>query len=161
MFEKFDKFMLKIMNVILFFTFVMLLVLVSAQVYVSMFTTNSLTWSEELSTFIMIWMVLLASVVVFRNKGHIWVENVTDHIAGPTKNIVLALGNFASLLFFVLIIYGAFTLLPTVHSQLSPACKIPMSYIYFAVPLSFSFTCVYALRDIYTELTSMNKKTED
>lgn len=152
MFERFDKLLLKLLNVVVFFSFAMLLILVSAQVYVRMFTTNSLTWSEELSTFIMIWMVLLASVLVFRDKGHIWVENVTDGLSGQLRSIALATSNFASLVFLMLVIYGAFTLLPTVHSQLSPACKIPMSYIYFSVPLSFAITCVYAVRDIYLEI---------
>lgn len=152
MFERFDKLLLKLLNAVVFFSFAMLLILVSAQVYVRMFTTNSLTWSEELSTFIMIWMVLLASVLVFRDKGHIWVENVTDGLSGQLRSIALATSNFASLVFLMLVIYGAFTLLPTVHSQLSPACKIPMSYIYFSVPLSFAITCVYAVRDIYLEI---------
>lgn len=152
MFEKFDKVLLKLLDMVVFFSFVMLLILVSAQVYVRMFTTNSLTWSEELSTFIMIWMVLLASVLVFRGKGHIWVENITDGLSEQIKPVVLATSNFASLVFLLLIIYGAFTLLPTLHSQLSPACKIPMSYIYFAVPLSFCLTCIYAVHDIYVEI---------
>lgn len=152
MFEIFDKIFSKILNVVIFLCFVLLLILVSAQIYVRMFTTSSLTWSEELSTYLMIWMVLLASVVVFKENGHIWVENVTDHLSEGTKPIVIAISNYACVIFFMLVSYGAFTLLPTVHSQLSPACKIPMSYMYFALPLSFMLTCIYAVRDIITEM---------
>ena len=155
MFEKIDTAVSGALKFLVFVCFVLLLVLVSAQVYVRMFTTSSLTWSEELSTFVMIWMVLLASVLVYRNKGHIWVENLTSSLTGPAKSVVLSISSFACLLFMVLIIFGAFRLLPTVHSQLSPACKIRMSYIYFALPFSFFLTCIYAVRDIYEELRSL------
>ena len=157
LFDAIDRWFVRILSAVVFLTFAALVVLVTMQIYVRFFTASSLTWSEELSTYIMIWMVLIASVLVFRNKGHIWVENVVDILPKTAKPLVLAISNLFVLLFYVIIIWGSLTLLPTVHSQLSPACKIPMSYLYFAMPFSMVLTTFYIVRHIYDEVTEFIK----
>jgi TRAP-type C4-dicarboxylate transport system permease small subunit len=157
LFDIVDKWFVRILSAVIFITFSALVVLVTMQIYVRFFTTSSLTWSEELSTYIMIWMVLMASILVFRNKGHIWVENVIDILPAMVKPLVLAVSNVFVLVFYVIIIWGAITLLPTVHSQLSSACKIPMSYLYFAMPFSMVLTIFYIVRHIYDEVTEFIK----
>lgn len=157
-FEKIDKWLIKILTFMVVSSFVLLVILVSMQVFIRFFTKSSLTWSEELSTFIMVWMVLFASVLVTRNHGHIWVENFMEKITGSTRYLFLGIGNVLVAVFLLIIIWGSFILLPTVHSQIAPATKICMSYIYLAVPLSMGLSLIYVIADIIREFTRFLKE---
>lgn len=157
-FEKIDKWLIKILTFMVVSSFVLLVILVSMQVFIRFFTKSSLTWSEELSTFIMVWMVLFASVLVTRNHGHIWVENFMEKITGSTRYLLLGIGNVLVAVFLLIIIWGSFILLPTVHSQIAPATKICMSYIYLAVPLSMGLSLIYVIADIIREFTRFLKE---
>lgn len=158
MFETIDRWLTKILNFVVVTAFVLLVILVSMQVFIRFFTKSSLTWSEELSTFIMVWMVLFASVLVTRNHGHIWVENFMEKITGSTRYLFLGIGNVLVAVFLLIIIWGSFILLPTVHSQIAPATKICMSYIYLAVPLSMGLSLIYVIADIIREFTRFLKE---
>lgn len=157
MFETIDRWLTKILNFVVVTAFVLLVILVSMQVFVRFFTTSSLTWSEELSTFIMVWMVLFASVLVTRSHGHIWVENFIEKITGSTKPLLLGISNAMVAVFLLIIIWGSFILLPTVHSQIAPATKISMSYIYLAIPLSMGLSLIYVIADIIREFIEFLK----
>jgi len=158
MFETIDRWLTKILNFVVVTAFVLLVILVSMQVFVRFFTTSSLTWSEELSTFIMVWMVLFASVLVTRSHGHVWVENFIEKITGSTKPLLLGISNILVAVFLLIIIWGSFILLPTVHSQIAPATKISMSYIYLAIPLSMGLSLIYVIADIIREFTEFLKE---
>jgi TRAP-type C4-dicarboxylate transport system permease small subunit len=55
----------KIVEALVIISFALMVILVFAQVVTRYLTNNSLTWSEELSRFIMVWMVYLASILTY------------------------------------------------------------------------------------------------
>lgn len=144
-------------NTIAVTAFVLLVVLVLAQVYTRFLTTSSLTWSEELSRFLMIWLVFLGSVNLYKNDGHIWVENFVDLLPKKARILVLILADMAIILFFGIIASGAITLLPTTHTQYSPALDIRMSYVYAIVPLSMILSLLIALKNAFLKIASLSK----
>ena len=153
-----DKWFTRVLTVLIAAAFGVLVVLVAAQVYVRFFTTNSLTWSEELSTYMMIWVTFLSSILCYRNSGHIWVDNFVNMFRPRVKSVILIIGYLLTLLFLGIVFYGAFNLLPTTSTQLSPANKIAMSYIYLSVPVSFFFTGICVIRNIVTEIGILTGK---
>ena len=103
------------------------------------------------------WLVFLGSVYLYKNNGHIWVEQFVNLLPFKIKYIVLILSDLFSVSFFAIIAYGAMTLLPTTHMQYSPALSIPMSYVYSIVPLSMAMSLLVALRNICSKIQIMNK----
>lgn len=154
MFSQIEEWLDRIFKVIIFSAFSVLIILVFAQVYTRFLTTSSLTWSEELSRFVMIWMVFLSSIQVFRNNGHIWVENIINLFPQKIKSTILIIGHLLIITFCFIIIWGAFSLFPMVHKQYSPVLSIPMSYIYAAVPISLSITVFFAIKNLVLEIKS-------
>ncbi|BCV23561.1 TRAP transporter small permease [Gelria sp. Kuro-4] len=125
-----------------------MVVLVFAQVYTRFLTNHSLTWSEELSRFLMIWMVFLASYLAFKQKSHIMVDNLVKALPGPWASAVQAAAHLAMVLFLVVLLWGAYAVLPTTALQKSPANNIVMAYVYAAIPVSALLTLLEVMRNL-------------
>jgi len=123
----------KALVVILFAT---MTCLVFAQVYTRFMTNKSLTWSEELSRFIMIWMVFLGAAYTYRENAHICVDNVVNALPQGIRKVVQVLSIISQFIFLGIVVWGAYTVLPTTFMQKSPANNITMAYVYSAIPVS-------------------------
>ena len=63
-----DQVIYVVLRVIIILSFVTMVLLVGAQVYVRFFTTSSLTWSEELARYLMAYMIFFSAVLVRKRK---------------------------------------------------------------------------------------------
>lgn len=158
MLAKIEKWFDRVFNLIIMSALFCLVALVLAQVYVRFLSVGSLTWSEELSRFIMIWMVFLASVQLFRKNGHIWVDNIIGIFPPKIKSTALILGNVLTIAFFVIISSGTFTLIPMTYTQYTPALAIPKAYVYSVVPLSMILTMFFAIKNLVLEIKNFGKE---
>ncbi len=151
LFTAFDAKLYKILVALIALMFSLLVLLISAQVCVRYFTNFSLAWSEELSTYLMIWMALLASILAFRNGTHISVDALTRILPDTVRPLVLLIGTGLNVLFYLMVLFGCFKLLPALHEQHSPVMGIPLSALYIAMPISMVLSCFYLLKSCYDE----------
>jgi len=116
----------------------------------------SLSWPEELARFSCIWTVLMgASIAMERGKLHD-VDIVFKYFPERVKPFV-ALG--VNLLIFVLlsilIIHGT-KLTAMVHTQISPALEIRMSYVYSAIPVACGLMFISLIFDTIKKVTQLS-----
>lgn len=143
------KVLKRILESLVVFSFAMMVVLVFAQVVTRYLTESSLVWSEELSRFVMVWMVYLASILTYNAQQHIVVDALISNLHGLPQKILLVVGKLAVLVFVVFVIIGAYKFLPTTAIQKSPANSIVMAHVYFVIPLSLFCIGSLAIRDIF------------
>ncbi|MFZ5688817.1 MAG: TRAP transporter small permease [Bacillota bacterium] len=136
LYHRVDRTLNRILEFVVMILFIIMVILVFAQVYTRFLTNNSLTWSEELSRFIMIWMVFLASSLTYKKRAHITVENIVNLLSPPAKSVARKIAHVLMLIFVIIIFWGAYMILPTVSMQKSPANNIVMAYVYAVIPLS-------------------------
>jgi TRAP-type C4-dicarboxylate transport system permease small subunit len=103
-----------------------------------------LSWTEELSRFLLIWASLLSAVVATKRSEHFRVEVVASRL-GPLYARAIAVFSLAVCLTAVW--YGT-QLAFFFRNQLSPALGIPMSFVYAAAPVGFLGMGVYIARDL-------------
>lgn len=144
-------------EVLVFLLFAAMVVLVFAQVYTRFLTNNALTWSEELSRFLLVWMVFLGSALTFRKGGHIAVDNLVKALPPTGKYIVSIVAYSLMLTFIVILLWGAIIVLPTTALQKSPANNIVMAYVYAAIPLSAVLMGVDVIKNIVRLATKGDK----
>ena len=95
--------------------------------------SSSLSWSEELGRYILVYLTFLGASVAVKRNSHIGVEVVVKLMPRPIARVLEWVANVLSLVFFaILIIYGSKAIKITLL-QLSPAMHIKMGYIYMAV----------------------------
>lgn len=128
--------------------FIVMVVLIFAQVFTRFLTTSSLTWSEELSRFVMIWLIYLASILAYADNAHIAVDALLVTLRGRLEAGVQVLNRICVLAFVCIVVAGAVEFMPTTLMQEAPATGITMAYVYTIIPLSMIFMGVVCIRQI-------------
>jgi TRAP-type C4-dicarboxylate transport system permease small subunit len=138
------SFLEHVIGIILFIIFALVLV----QVIMRFVFGNPLTWSEELSRYLLIWLTFLGGTVVTRQRSHLEVgANLTaklslrgQHIA----NLVITL-----LIFFVLcvLLKEGISLAKATMSYDAVSIPIPMGFVWLALPVNAALMIRYLLGD--------------
>ncbi len=111
---------------------------------------SSLFWSEELLRFSLVWFALLSASLIFRRKGHLGIVLFVNKLPDRLKELI---SKFLILVFFsvnLVVTVQGFILTSRVYGQLTPALRIPVSFPYAAVPISFLFMLLYGISDIWS-----------
>ncbi|WP_249976458.1 TRAP transporter small permease [Vreelandella olivaria] len=124
---------------------VTLSVTVLLQVVARLFLPFSLSWTEELSRYLFIYMVALSAGAVLRRNRNVSVE-LFHHLLGMRAKaavqavICLAIGIFA-----YLVLPYAWQYAQNGAWQTSPTLRIPMLYIFFSTVVAFALLLVYSV----------------
>ena len=113
---------------------------------------TALTWSEELSRYLLVWGTFFGATLAYKRGNHIAVTFIIDFF--PTRlrvwfNIFTYL---LSLVFFIVVAKQGLTMINMQVFQISPALGLPMSYIYWSIPLSLVIMMLHAVAGIADEL---------
>jgi TRAP-type C4-dicarboxylate transport system permease small subunit len=150
----------KVLGSIVFLLFALMTVLVFAQVFTRFFTNSSLTWSEELSRFTLVWLIYMASILAYGDKIHIAVDALTMLLKGTLGKVVKCVNRLCVFTFVVLITLGAVEFIPMTAMQQSPANGIVMAHVYFAIPVSMVFIGIITVKEVYLILLGLDDSKE-
>jgi TRAP-type C4-dicarboxylate transport system permease small subunit len=118
------------------------------QVFTRYVLKNPSSWTEELATFLMIWVGLLGSSVALNRGAHLGIDYLVTKLS-PRKSLCVALFVFAvvtAFSLFVMVVGGSQLVYRTlVTKQVSPALGLKMGYVYLAIPISGFFLVVYSI----------------
>ena len=127
-----------------------------AQVAARYLFDSGLSWSEELSRYIMIWVVYLGAAVVYKDNSHISVTALEEAI-GPKARLWLNLfQKLVSMGFIGLVGVYSYRTLEFAALQTSPNMLIPMNYIYLVFPLSSALIILHLIISIIDDLSGRN-----
>lgn len=133
--EKTIDFIFKTIEILIAVLFGVMVVLVFMQVLARVLNA-SLTWSEEIVNYSMIWIAMLGGCVLMRSRGHMAIDNVINALKGPAKVIIEVISVSLQVVFLVLLIIGFFQFYPTAAVQSSPVLQLNMGLIYMIFPAS-------------------------
>ena len=125
--------------------------------------SNPSSWTEELATFLLVWVGLLGAAVALRERAHLGINYLTAGMRPQAQHTaeVFALASTALFCVLVLIYGGTSLVVRTVAlNQLSPALGIHMGYVYLALPISGFFMTGYSLRRLaacFFHVTSVDR----
>jgi TRAP-type C4-dicarboxylate transport system permease small subunit len=119
------------------------------------------SYTEELATFLLIWISLLGGAYALRVRAHLGIDVLVQRLQPARKRVAEYLVYLAVITFaIVVLIYGGARLMyVTLHlSQLSPAFQVPVGYVYSVIPFSgvlmvfYSVVGMLELRDQHDHL---------
>ncbi|MBV0891546.1 TRAP transporter small permease [Paracoccus sp. Z118] len=120
-------------------------VLISWQVFARYVMGSSLTFSEEVSRFSMVWMTMLGAAYAYRYGSLIAVDLLTTMSGPKVSRVVHLLIAVASCTFaFVLLKYGL-AITERVASQTAPSTRVSMAWLYGAMPAGAALIFLNAL----------------
>ncbi|HEV58845.1 MAG TPA: TRAP transporter small permease [Phycisphaerales bacterium] len=106
------------------------------------------SWSEELATFLMVWVGMLGASVALNRGAHLGIDYFVGKLPARVRvwtEIVVfaAIGLFS---FFVLLIGGGLLTRTMLQmGQVSPAMGLKIGYVYLALPISGFFLVLYSV----------------
>ena len=137
-----------ILEKILVVLFGIMILVITWQVF-SRFVLNSpSSFTEELSTYILIWISLLGATYAFRKKSHIGIDILTNKLSEPFDKFSKYIIHFANILFFSFVfVWGGLNLVMITLqlNQISASLKIKIGYIYFILPISGLLMIYYSI----------------
>lgn len=119
--------------------------LIGWQVFARFVIGDSLSFSEEISRFLMVWLVLLGSAYAARNGRLMKVDILETVVPGRFRPVVLLLAGFLSILFYLVLVVFGFMIVGAVSYQLTPATQVSMSIPMAALPVGGVFLVLNTL----------------
>jgi TRAP-type C4-dicarboxylate transport system permease small subunit len=125
-----------------------MVVLIATQVCFRYVLNEPLAWTEEVARHLMIWSALLGAAVAYRRKGHLGMDILVMHLPERWKRIVETLLQAISIGFFGLLVIHGIPLVERTMRQFSSAIRIPMGYIYLAIPVGSALVLLFAIEKL-------------
>jgi TRAP-type C4-dicarboxylate transport system permease small subunit len=144
---------------IVFIMLIAMTIIVTIQIIFRVFFT-ALSWTEELSRYLLVWGSLFAATVAYKQNSHIAITFVIEKLKNQTRKKVSILIYFITILFFIVGIYYGTKMISLQIFQTSPALLIPMKIVYLCLPLSFSVMLYYGLVNLVGELANFREAEE-
>lgn len=113
---------------------------------------NALTWSEELSRYLLVWTTFFAATMAYKRGSHITITFFVDLFKPKVKIVLTMLSYLASMFFFVMIIYYTWEMIKLQTFQISPALSLPMQIVYSSIPISLFIMLIHALAGVSREI---------
>lgn len=127
-----------------------MMVLVTAMQIICRVFFNALSWSEEITRYLLVYSTFFGAASVYKKNGHISVL-VVQHLLPPRfqKYVATFVNLLCAALFGIAVFYG-FRYMRLQGNQLSAALRVPMKYLYMSIPVGFSFMIVHAIDNIFS-----------
>jgi TRAP-type C4-dicarboxylate transport system permease small subunit len=114
---------------------------------------SGITFSEEVSRFIFVWITFIGAVLAFAQRGHIAMENLISKLPPSGKRLALILSSCLMLMCCGLLISGSFSQAVINIRNFAPVSGIPKGAIYAAGTTAGIALAAMLIRDLYRLLT--------
>ena len=121
-----EKALFGLMVAMIFFT--------TLQVITRVFFT-ALSWSEEITSFLLIYASLVGAAVAFKRGSHIAVTFIVQRLPAGSQKALAVLVHLFGIAFFAVIAFYGIVLMKAESHQTSPAMMIPMLWVYLIFPV--------------------------
>lgn len=126
---------------------------------ISRFVINlPLTWSEELSRYLMIYIVFLGASLAMRHNKLISIEILPETLTGNKRRFVIILVMVISIIFFAILFKQGIGMLPLVQMQSSPGLQLSMAIPYASIPIGSFLLALNSIAVILDELSSKREE---
>lgn len=127
---KFAEMATKLINYLIAAALSLMAIFVFGNVILRYFFNSGLTWAEEVSRFLFIWLIFLGAILALRDNEHLGVDTLVRKLSLKGKKILFVINNAIILITLFLVLDGSWKLTMLNVDQSSPAIGLPYAYVY-------------------------------
>jgi len=137
-----------------------MVILVFLQVVMRYLFDASLSWSEEVSRYLFLWIIWMGAGLATKKNSHICLDFVTKRLPLKGQRAADFLKGIIWLAFAVFLAYISWklTYLLFARNQLSAALRIPMGFAYASIPVGITLMVLRLLQSYYKSLKERRVK---
>lgn len=119
--------------------------IVTAEVALRYLFSHSMIFTEELSRYLMVWVVFLGSALAIRDGSHIHIKILVNRL-GPRMQQNVKLASYALIIaFLIFITVEGLKILPRQLQQMCITIDISLFYFYLAIPVGSILMIIFLL----------------
>ncbi len=108
-----------------------------------------LTWSEEVSRYLFVWVVFVGAGVAARYQGHIALDFlVSRFLPGLRRGVAVVMGVLSLAMLLLVFVWYGWALTQVSMRQESPATGVPVGYATLAIPVGGLLTALNTIRAV-------------
>ena len=119
-----------------------------------------ITFSEEVSRFLFIWVVFIGSILTLRDHGHLGVHMLTKRLPLGGKKVCKLISDVITLACCVLITYGGWQVVRFEITNIAPISGIPLGAVFSACIVCSVGMGILLVDSIYRLLTGRMSEQE-
>ena len=135
-------------------------VLIGWQVIARFIVGESLTFSEEVSRFVMVWLVLLGAAYAAKNGRLMKVDIVEHMLSGRAKSTVIMVAGVLSIVFYLVLVVFGFFIVSAVSYQVTPATEVSMSIPMAALPVGGILLVINTIHQMFGVALGVEEESE-
>lgn len=144
----------KVVVFLVFLLLVGMVVVTTLQVFCRVLF-SALTWSEELSRYLLVWSTFFAATMAYKRGNHIAVTFLVEALPKRASAAFSLLSYLLSMAFFLIAAYFAWQMISMQVFQISPAMSLSMRYVYISLPMSMLIMVIHAIQGMLAQLAIM------
>lgn len=128
--EKVSKYLERLLNIFMAAALGMMVILVFGNVVLRYLFNSGITWSEEMSRYLFIWLTFLGAIGAFKSKEHLGVDMLVRRLPKRAKKVVLVISDLLMLFVLFLVLEGSWKMTMINMDSKAPATGLPLSFVY-------------------------------
>ena len=144
-FEKFQQFNTLLVSVAL----LLMVGVVFLQTFCRFVIFQSLSWSEELSRYLFVIIIVLGMNLAISKHLFVKIEIIDNYLKGKAKMVMDLLRQLIMMFTNMIFVYSAYKLIIVGGYQTSPAMGMPMSILYALIFVGYILNVVAGFFDLY------------
>lgn len=119
-------------------------------------------WTEEVATFLLIWVSFLGAAVAFSRSEHLGLDYFVKKLHADAQTFLAIVAQIITIAFTgSVMVFGGYVLVTgTLQTgQVTPALGIKMGYVYLAVPVSGIFIVSFCVERVFELLSSRSSES--
>ena len=140
----------KVCSVLILVMLGLMVVITTAQIICRTWFT-ALSWSDEVTRYLLIWSTFLGATCVYRHSGHISVTILQDKVPARIGQLMRVAVHAICLVLFAVLLHYSIRYCGKLNKT-ATALPIKMKYIYLCLPISMGVLIVHALTMMVHEI---------
>lgn len=152
--DKTIQVILKICEIFCVILLAIIFVMTVVQVFRRVFSTP-LLWSEELSRYLGIWLVMFSTCIAIVKRSHASIDIFTHKMSWKAQQSLVVFSDIIILLMSVYMSYGVYAMCGKFMGTLSTALKVPMGIVYIGVLIGWILCIITALYNLVLSIKKL------
>ena len=121
------------------------------------FFNSGLTWAEEASRYLFIWLIFLGAIVASEENAHLGVDTLVQRLSLRNRRFVFIFNNILLAITMALCAHGAWKVTILTMKQVSASMRMPLAYVYVSGFICCTAMTLIALVTLYRLITNKVK----
>lgn len=123
---------------------IVMVIFIFLQVFTRYVLGDAMSWTEEASRYLFIWLIFMSIGIAFVEKRHIAIDVVMDHLPKMLQRVLQQIVYLMMIGLSIFLLIQGYLLVDQMQTfnQKSATLQIPMWMVYTALPVGFLFAIV-------------------